>query len=69
MTGLLPRDCDATAPVPGAASPRPADAWARGGHGLFERVTNLVRVHAPGAAIAFNATPEDTWEAAARWVW
>lgn len=33
---------------------------------LFERVINLVRVHAPRAAIAFNATPEDTWAAAAR---
>ena len=35
---------------------------------LFERVVNLVRQHAPGAAIAFNATPVDTFEAAARWV-
>lgn len=36
--------------------------------GLFERVVNLVRRHAPGAAIAFNETPSDTYEAAARWV-
>jgi hypothetical protein len=35
---------------------------------LFERVVNLVRRHAPDAAIAFNATPEETFEAAARWV-
>jgi hypothetical protein len=35
---------------------------------LFERVVNLVRRHAPGAAIAFNATPEETFDAAARWV-
>ncbi|MGK5739855.1 hypothetical protein [Micromonospora sp. URMC 103] len=35
---------------------------------LFERVVNLVRRHAPGAAIAFNASPADTFEAAARWV-
>ena len=35
---------------------------------LFERVINLVRHHAPDAAIAFNATPEETFEAAARWV-
>ena len=35
---------------------------------LFERVVNLVRRHAPDAAIAFNATPADTFEAAARWV-
>jgi hypothetical protein len=35
---------------------------------LLERVVNLVRRHAPDAAIAFNATPTDTFEAAARWV-
>ncbi|MEV5691808.1 hypothetical protein [Micromonospora globbae] len=35
---------------------------------LFERVVNLVRRHAPDAAIAFNATAADTFEAAARWV-
>jgi hypothetical protein len=36
--------------------------------GLFERVINLVRCHAPDAVIAFNATPSDTYEAAARWI-
>jgi hypothetical protein len=35
---------------------------------LFERVVNLVRRHAPEAAIAFNNTPEDTFAAAARWI-
>lgn len=35
---------------------------------LFERVVNLVRQHAPDAAMAFNATPTDTFDAAARWV-
>ncbi|MFE9957170.1 hypothetical protein [Micromonospora sp. NPDC005299] len=35
---------------------------------LFELVVNLVRRHAPDAAIAFNATPADTFDAAARWV-
>ena len=35
---------------------------------LFEPVVNLVRRHAPDAAIAFNTTPADTFEAAARWV-
>ena len=35
---------------------------------LFEQVLNLVRRHAPGAAIALNSTPADTFEAAARWV-
>ncbi|AVT32615.1 MULTISPECIES: hypothetical protein [unclassified Plantactinospora] len=35
---------------------------------LFERVVNLVRQHAPGAAIAFNRSPEDTADAALRWL-
>jgi hypothetical protein len=35
---------------------------------LFERVVNLVRRHAANAAIAFNSTPGETFDAAARWV-
>ena len=35
---------------------------------LFEQVINLVRRHAPAAAIAFNSTPADTLDAAARWI-
>jgi hypothetical protein len=35
---------------------------------LFERVVNLVRRHAPDAAITVNATPTDTFDAAGRWV-
>lgn len=35
---------------------------------LFERVINLVHRHAPGAAIAFNGTADDTFDAAARWL-
>jgi hypothetical protein len=35
---------------------------------LFERIINLVRRHAPGAAIAFNSTPDGTYDAAARWL-
>ncbi|MFB4269910.1 hypothetical protein [Nonomuraea sp. GTA35] len=35
---------------------------------LFEKVVNLVRLHAPGAAIAFNSTPEDCADAALRWL-
>jgi hypothetical protein len=35
---------------------------------LFEQVINLVRRHAPQAAIAFNSTPSDTFDAAARWI-
>jgi hypothetical protein len=36
--------------------------------GLFEGIINLVHRHAPDAAIAFNSTPEDTFDAAARWL-
>jgi hypothetical protein len=35
---------------------------------FFEKVVNLVRQHAPGAAIAFNSTPDDTADAALRWL-
>jgi hypothetical protein len=35
---------------------------------LLEQVINLVRRHAPDAAIAFNSTPASTYEAAARWI-
>jgi hypothetical protein len=35
---------------------------------LFEKVVNLVRRHAPDAAIAFNSRPEDTADAALRWL-
>jgi hypothetical protein len=35
---------------------------------LFEKVVNAVHKAAPGAAIAFNTRPEDTAEAAARWL-
>jgi hypothetical protein len=35
---------------------------------LFEQVINLVRRHAPDAAIAFNSTTAGTFDAAARWV-
>jgi hypothetical protein len=34
---------------------------------LFERLVNTVHRAAPGAAIAFNTTPQDTAEAAGRW--
>ena len=40
----------------------------RGEPELLEQVINLVHRHAPGAAIAFNSTPADTFEAAARWI-
>lgn len=35
---------------------------------LFETIINAVRKAAPNAAIAFNTRPEDSAEAAARWL-
>ena len=35
---------------------------------FFEKVINLIRRHAPAAAIAFNTSPEDSLEAAMRWL-
>ncbi|GAA3368633.1 hypothetical protein GCM10017744_085450 [Streptomyces antimycoticus] len=35
---------------------------------FFEKVVNLVRQHAPDAAIAFNSSPEDGADAALRWL-
>jgi hypothetical protein len=35
---------------------------------LFEQVINLVRRHAPDAAIAFSSAPAGTFDAAARWI-
>ena len=35
---------------------------------LFEKVVNAVHKAAPGSAIAFNSGPQDTAEAAARWL-
>jgi hypothetical protein len=35
---------------------------------LFEKAVNLIRRHAPDAAIAFNSTPDDTADAALRWL-
>ena len=35
---------------------------------LLEQVINLIRRHAPDAAIAFNSSPTTTYEAAARWI-
>jgi len=35
---------------------------------LFERLVNAVHLGAPTAAIAFNTTPQDTADAAARWL-
>ena len=35
---------------------------------LFEKIVNLVHIHAPQAAICFNTTPADTADAVRRWI-
>ena len=35
---------------------------------FFERVINLIRRHTPGAAIALNTSPDNSVEAAMRWL-
>jgi hypothetical protein len=40
----------------------------RGDPELLEVVVNLVRQHAARAAVAFNDSPEGTYDAAARWL-
>ena len=35
---------------------------------LFEKTVNLVRQNAPNAAIAFNSGPDDSADAALRWL-
>jgi hypothetical protein len=35
---------------------------------FFEQVVNLIRQHAPEAAIAFNTSPADSADAAQRWL-
>ena len=35
---------------------------------LFEKIVNLVLVHAPQARICFNTNPADTAEAVRRWI-
>jgi hypothetical protein len=64
---------DVEAVVSAALSAQPWECVVVGGGvrnslDLFERVINLVHRHAPDAAIAFNASPEETFDAAARWV-
>jgi len=70
LVGLDGSD-DVEAVVAAALASRPWECvvvggGVRGDLDLFERVVDLVRRHAPGAAITFNATPTDTYEAALR---
>ncbi|WP_077033195.1 hypothetical protein [Pelomonas sp. KK5] len=36
---------------------------------LFEQLINAVHAAAPSTRLAFNTTPQDTADAAARWLW
>ncbi|MCH5671114.1 hypothetical protein [Streptomyces gilvus] len=75
LVGLDGSD-DVTAVVENALRARPWECVVIGGgfrHSddqaeLLEQVVNLIRRHAPDAAIAFNSTPATTYEAAARWL-
>jgi hypothetical protein len=73
LFGLDGSDDDVEAVVTDSLCAQPWECVVIGGGvrnqpGLFERVVNLVRRHAPDAAIAFNTTPAETFEAAARWI-
>jgi hypothetical protein len=67
---------DVAAVVGAALAARPWECVVVGGGvrrseedlGLLEQVLNLIRRNAPDAAIAFNSTPANTFEAAARWI-
>jgi hypothetical protein len=75
LVGLDGSD-DIEAVVTAALASRPWECVVVGGgirrseeqSGLFETIINLIRRHAPDAAIAFNRTPDDTYKAAARWL-
>ncbi|MFG2692362.1 hypothetical protein [Kitasatospora sp. NPDC048407] len=75
-TVLVTWDGAAEAAIVGALVTRPWDVVVVGGGirkaeallSLFEQVVNLVRRHAPGAAIAFNTGVSDSVEAAERWL-
>ncbi|MGV9263839.1 hypothetical protein ACWDRR_04135 [Kitasatospora sp. NPDC003701] len=75
-TALIAPDASAVATVVAALSERNWDVVVIGGGvrrpepllTFFEQVVNLVRRHAPGAAIAFNSGVGDSVEAAERWL-
>jgi len=60
-TALTGRDWDVVVIGGGIRKPEPLLEF-------FEHVVNLVRRHAPGAAIAFNTSGGDSVEAAQRWL-
>ncbi|MFE4868652.1 hypothetical protein [Streptomyces sp. NPDC056682] len=61
IAALSERDWDVVVIGGGIRKPEPALMF-------FERVVNLVRQHAPGAAFAFNTSGGDSVEAAKRWL-
>ncbi|MEU1017717.1 hypothetical protein ABZ383_08120 [Streptomyces sp. NPDC005900] len=61
VAALAERDWDVVVIGGGIRKPEPLLTF-------FEQVVNLVRQHAPGAAIAFNAGIDDSVEAAMRWL-
>src|ERR1044072_3306741 len=75
-TTLVPLDESTESTLVGALAERPWDVVVIGGGirkpeellTLFEKAVNLVRQHAPQAAIAFNTSPGDSAEAAQRWL-
>lgn len=74
--GLVPLDDDAEERIAELLRREPYECVVIGGGirkaeelvGLFEVVVNLVRRCAPQAAIAFNTGPDDSADAAARWL-
>ena len=72
----LPLDESAESVIVGALAERAWDVVVIGGGirktdqllPLFEKTLNLIRQHAPQAAIAFNTSPGDSSEAAQRWL-
>jgi hypothetical protein len=73
---LVRPDQTAVSTVEGRLASKPYDCVVIGGGirippkslPLFEMLINAVHRAAPGASIAFNTHPEDTAEAAARWL-
>ncbi|MEV7025546.1 hypothetical protein [Kitasatospora sp. NPDC093558] len=61
VTALSEREWDVVVIGGGIRKPEPLLS-------LFEQVVNLIRQHAPKAAIAFNTSGADSVEAAKRWL-
>lgn len=74
--GLIPRDDTAGPMLEGLLALKTYDCVVIGagvrlpprGLALFETILNAIHKGAPGAAIAFNTSPQDSADAAARWL-